>query len=261
MPDETTLNIDVPSEPAPEAGNQDNVDKRIATVVKQKHEAVRQTDEVKVQLAAVQQELAALRLSQVPPTAQAPAPDPLADLFAPATPTKTAPVANTSPEDIKTLVAQAVQGVMNKFEQRDEQKVQAQALQQRQTASFHNAAEFLPSVLDTGSRAQELFDDMWASNPGLSQMEDGPALAVHAVAGILGQPSREAHKEERKRAASPPQPSIDVTKRVGLAPDDQSTKNKGLVDALTAKSVTSEGLTQDELKAYIGVKTGRANAT
>jgi hypothetical protein len=71
-----------------------------------------------------------------------------------------------------------------------------QQMRQAHEASFKEAAEDLPELMDTRSRARQVFDELYSSSP-LTQLADGPYQISLQVRGII------ADEQRRGQAASP----------------------------------------------------------
>jgi len=151
---------------------------------------------------------------------------------------------------MKEVVAEAIAPIQKAQEQ--------QKLEVLQQQSFDGAAEFYPDIAIDGSPAQTLFNKIWNETPELSLMPNGPAFAINAVAGVLGNlPRQQSPQEARKSAMSSPAPATPHQRLQSLP--NQDNLNERLVNQLAEKGRES-GLQDDELTSLLAVKLGRANA-
>ena len=248
------------SEDTPESG----VEKRISQLTRQKHDEARRADGLAAQNAQLTEQLTSLQATveqlAARPAAQAqPQVDPVDQLLGrQSKPGQTAQAPAQAPVDIAAIVQQSVQAALAPVMQERQQEAQQQALFDAQSRSYQDAArEFLPQALEPGSVEQKTFDAVFQKSQALQLDPDGPAIALAAVAGILGTPGKQAPKtvEARKQAASSPTPLSPLARIADLPSGAPSTKDA--TNAL-AREGAEKGLSTDGLAALIGLKTGRA---
>jgi len=229
------------SEPAADAGNR--TERRIAQLTAARRQAEGDRDQLQGTVSAMAAKIAELESKF---SAPAPAPDP----FAAASPRQSPNAIGDA--DINSIIEQAVSKAVAPFQKEQERH----ALFAQQQNSFEEAAEFLPDVRNRDTDAGKLFAQIYDNNPELQKMPNGPALVVNAVSGILGPaPVNGKDLEGRKVAASSPQPGAP---RQHLEDADASVAqaSKSLIGKLANQM--KEGISDDELAAYMGLKMGVA---
>lgn len=92
-------------------------------------------------------------------------------------------------------------------QERRNQDLRIQQMRAAHEASFKNAAQEMPELMDQRSRARQVFDEIYSSSP-LIQLPDGPYQIALQVRGILAdEQQRGQAMEARKVLASTPAPS------------------------------------------------------
>lgn len=147
------------------------------------------------------QEIAALRQGR-----PAKAPEMDADPTGAAASQGSAPI---SLDAVRNVVREVVTGYDS---ERRAAELRVQQMQQAHLASFKEAALDLPELMDTRSRARQIFDEIYASSP-LIQLPDGPYQIALQVRGILAD---EAHRAQTtavrkvQTSAVAPMQSVDM---------------------------------------------------
>lgn len=161
------------------------------------------------------------------------------------------------------MIEQAVGRALQPLVEREQARAQEESLRMQQVQSFNEATEFLPNLAEPGSVEQRLFDEILAAQPELQKLPSAPVLVGNMIAGILGSGATpHVPTEDRKRAASPPTPGFDLSRRLNDVDSSdgkkQASRNQAAIDELTQKG-NRGGLQPDELQTLIGLKMGRAN--
>lgn len=261
----------MPPETTPPEGEQESgggVEKRIAQLTKQKHDAGRRAEAAESAQGALTDQVVSLqstvdsltaRLAIAPP---APASDPLTALLGGSKKAdQSASPAGVPALDIAAAIKSAVGEALAPLVAGQKQQAESAALEQAQSRSYQEAAkEFLPAALVDGSVEQSTFDAVFSRSQALQLDPDGPAIALAAVAGILSQGARTSQVQEAKKQAASMPPSVtNPLMRIGDLPSGKADVGEA-VKALAHLGET-EGLTNDGLQALIGLKTGRAKLT
>lgn len=219
------------------------VERRIAQLTAARRQAESDRDQLQGTVASM-----AAKLSELESRLTAPAPR--QDPFAAESPRQSPNAIGDA--NINAIIEQAVQKAVAPFQQERART----ALVSQQQNSFEEAAEYLPDVRDPRTKAGQLFAQIYDGNPDLQRMPNGPALVVNAVAGILGpQPVNGKDMESRKLAASTTNPG---SPRQHIEDGDSSAgkAKEALINKLASNM--REGLTEEELSAYMGLKMGVA---
>jgi hypothetical protein len=257
-------------EPKKEGSDQEpgGVEKRIAQLTRQKHDATRRAEGAEAQTTALSGQIVSLQSTVdkltsrlASPAQPAPAGDPLAALLGSKDKGDQTAQPAGQPVDIEAVVKSAVNEALAPLVEGRKQEAEAAQLAQAQSRSYQEAAkEFLPQALVDGSVEQSTFDAVFSRSPALQLDPDGPAIALAAVAGILSQGARTTQEQEsKKQAATMPATVPNVLARIGDLPSGKA-DTKEAVQALAEKG-QSQGLTTNELAAMIGLQTGRAKLT
>lgn len=243
------------------------VEKRIAQLTRQKHDATRRADSAEAKTADLTNRLVELQstvneLSARPAPVAQPAPtiDPMAALLGSPAKDQTVQPAG-QPVDLAGLIKAAVGEALAPMVAGQAEAAEADALRIAQARSYQETAkELCPQALVAGSVEQSTFDAIFQSSPGLMADADGPAIALAAVAGIVGNGVRSTSVQEaKKQAASLPDAASNILARLGSLPSD-TTKAAGAIDALGKKG-SSEGLESNELAALIHLQMGAQTKT
>jgi hypothetical protein len=247
-----------PSAQAPEGEGQPGAEKRIAAITRKYRDAERSNEALSADNAALTQQLAAInsRLDGLKPQGQALPDSEFADVFGSS---QTIRPTKGNPDDINAAIQAGIANAMQPFMQEQKDRDEMKVLQDQQNISLNEATESFPELRDPQSRAAQTFREVWAANPEFNAMPNGPALAAAATGWALQQEARTSNTEERKLAASPPPQVPNLNSRLESLEDDQPAKNAAMIAAIGAKA-SREGLTHDEMEAYVGLKMGKANA-
>lgn len=265
------------AEESPEEKQPNSAEKRINTLTRKFREEQRnneglaaQNDLLQSRIDALTSKIDALSQAGIAPTAPAPGkPDePINDFFGT---TQQKPLGQVQSRQsplndqafVQDLIQSTVERAMQPFVEEKRLAQEQDALAQLQRQSFEEAAEVIPGIRETGSREQQLFDQILKANPGLEMLPNAPALVINAVAGIVGGQQQATVQEQKKQVATPPAPAqhaFDMTPRIRDVPTEQVRQTEQLKGALLEKGRSSEGLTPDEDLALIGMLLNRAKA-
>ena len=243
---------ETPAAPPPDSGIQN----RINQLVKQRHEAERASSSLQAENERLSEQVMAMAEKVDALSRRAtdtPRNDPAAlSGFA------SAPATQGFETDFEGSVERAVQKVLGPVADQMNQSQASQVLLSEQTRSFEEAAVDLPNVAVKGSKEMEMFNQIWEGAPEIQAMPQGPAFVIHAVRGLLGDPTNatlaDREVEERKIAATSPAPTgLDRLPSLGASKD---AKRQEMIDILAVKAET-QGWTEDEFTTYLGLKTGR----
>lgn len=256
--DETSSQAE-PAEPT-------SVDKRIGVITKKFRDEERKTAGLESQLSLLTTQNQALMSKMdtlVQPASPAPSNEPLNDFFGQnAKPVGTVQTRQEplTEESIQRLIKATVEQAVKPFQEEKVQDQQAAILHEQQQVSFNDAIEALPGVQTSGSREQQLFDQILKGNPGLELLPNAPAIVINAVAGILSGQTQATTQEHKKQVASSPAPthSLDRTAILQTPESSSDLKTEELKQALLEKGRSSEGLTDQENMALMGTLLGRA---
>jgi len=243
-----------------EPQGKDRVQARIDQLTRQKHDAERATAAQQQRIDALTQQVSELTNAVTQSRRQTGEPaDDLSSLLGTSRKPKESASPAPSPEDLAGLVQSSVQEALAPLVQEREEAAKAQELFSEQQRSFQEASQFVPEIATQGSQHQQLFDQIWNSNPELQKSPNGPGLVVSAVAGILGESVRESKvQDSRKQAASSSAPVSPMNRLPSLPGKDASPEKA--VSALSEKGAES-GLNKGELAGLIGLKLGRARVS
>lgn len=251
MPESTTPTPEntPPEGKAPE-GTQPTTQDRINRITRQKHDALRQVDELSQQNSSLASQISELQ-NQVSRLTRAPAPAPPATPFG--APQQAAPAVAPSgaltPEDLSRAVADAVGEAMAPLTNMVTENQRGQA-QQR---AFSALAREEPALADPNSELHQAFSQIWDNSPDLQGMDNGLELAVYAARGALGS-TPAVPKDAQKTAAAVTPPKVSPHNLLPAEVDDVG-KAKELAGKLVEKGAQS-GLADNEWEALLAAKLG-----
>jgi hypothetical protein len=209
-----TTNQDGPPNASP-------VEDRIAAIVGQRNQAQGQVTNLQTENATLAQKVASLeaRITDIQSarTTEPPAGN-IDHLLASdaGAPTGRRPSQSTGGQDIAALVEAAVSKAVKPINDRFDKAEDNASLKTKQNASFAQAVELVPDLMDKGSDVAKTAERIWAGRPDLAQLADAPLVIAQIAKGIIAD-ARKADKVtvDRKKQAAVQSPRSPTPRSLG----------------------------------------------